>query len=231
MKAAAIDRFGPPSVLAIHTLPVPQPGSREILIALHSAGVGVWDADIRDGSWQPAGRPKFPLVPGMDGAGVVVATGARVRRIHIGDEVWAMDYANAHNGFYAEYIAVDDDHAARKPRRLDLLHAGAAVTTGLTALHGIDNVLHVKRGETVFIFGASGAVGTLAIQFAKRKKACVLATASGRQATTSSDISAPTAPSTRAAPVPRNSFGAWLPGESMPRWSSLADQPSSHFWI
>ncbi len=65
---------------------------------------------------------------------------------------------------------------------LDLLQAGAAVTTGLTALQGIDDVLHVRRGETVLIFGASGAVGTLAIQFAKRHGARVLATASGRDA-------------------------------------------------
>jgi NADPH:quinone reductase len=51
MKAAAIDRFGPPSVLKLHTLPVPQPDAGELLIALHAAGVGVWDADIRDGWW------------------------------------------------------------------------------------------------------------------------------------------------------------------------------------
>ena len=165
----------------------------------------------------------------MDGAGVVVATGAR--RIHIGDEVWAMDYANARNGFCAEYITVDENRAARKPRGLDLLHAGAAVTTGLTALHGIDNVLHVKRGETVFIFGASGAVGTLAIQFAKRKKARVLATASGLRATTLvRHLGADGAVDARSAGA-AHSFRAWLPRESMPLWSSPADQPSSHYWI
>jgi NADPH:quinone reductase-like Zn-dependent oxidoreductase len=62
MKAVAIDRFGSPSVLTLHTLPVPEPGPSEVLIALHAAGVGVWDAAIRDGSWRPTGRPKFPLV-------------------------------------------------------------------------------------------------------------------------------------------------------------------------
>jgi len=182
MKAAAIDRFGPPSVLKLHTLPVPAPGPREVLIALHSAGVGVWDASIRDGSWQPAGRPKFPLVPGTDGAGIVVAKGARVRRFRIGDRVYAYDYANPKGGFYAEYVAVDANHAGRVPRRLDLLHAGATVTTGLTALQGIDDALRLRRGETILIFGASGAVGTLAVQFSKRRRARVLATASGRDA-------------------------------------------------
>ncbi len=182
MKAAAIDQFGPPSVLKLHTLPVPEAGPREVLIALHSAGVGVWDASIRDGSWQPAGRPKFPFVPGTDGAGIVLAKGGRVRRFRIGERVYAYDYANPKGGFYAEYVAVDANHAGRVPRGLDLLHAGATVTTGLTALQGIDDSLRLRRGETILIFGASGAVGTLAVQFAKRRRARVLATASGRDA-------------------------------------------------
>lgn len=73
MRAAAIDPFGPPAALTLHTLPVPQPGRNEILLAVHAAGVGVWDASIRDGSWQPYGRAKFPLVLGTDGAGIVIA--------------------------------------------------------------------------------------------------------------------------------------------------------------
>src|SRR5437879_9113051 len=89
MKAAAIDKFGPPSNLKLHTLPVPKPKPDEVLIALHAAGVGVWDASVRDGSWQPGGRPKFPLVPGTDGAGIVVGKGARVRRFNLGDRVYA----------------------------------------------------------------------------------------------------------------------------------------------
>jgi NADPH:quinone reductase len=182
MKAAAIDQFGTPSVLKLHTLPVPEAGPREVLIALHSAGVGVWDASIRDGSWQPAGRPKFPFVPGTDGAGIVLAKGGRVRRFRIGERVYAYDYANPKGGFYAEYVAVDANHAGRVPRGLELLHAGATVTTGLTALQGIDDSLRLRRGETILIFGASGAVGTLAVQFAKRRRARVLATASGRDA-------------------------------------------------
>ena len=74
------------------------------------------------------------------------------------------------------------NRAGRVPRRLDLLHAGATVTTGLTALQGIDDILHLRRGETILIFGASGAVGTLAVQFAKCRRAHVIATASGRDA-------------------------------------------------
>ncbi len=177
MKAAALDHFGPPSVLTLHRLPVPVPRPHQVLIAVHAAGVGVWDASIRDGSWRPNGRPRFPVVPGTDGAGVVVAKGGRVGRFRLGDRVWASDF-----GFYQEYVAVDANNIGRVPRRLDLLHAGAATTTGLTALQGIDDALRVRRGETVLIFGASGAVGTLAVQLAKRRGTRVLATASGREA-------------------------------------------------
>lgn len=182
MKAAAVDRFGPPAALRLRTLPVPEPESHEVLIALHAAGVGVWDASIRDGTWQPTGRSRFPLIPGLDGAGIVVRKGARVRRFRPGDRVYALDLSNPRGGFYAEYVAVDADHVAPVPRRLDLPRAAAAVATGLTALQGVDDTLRLRRGETVLIFGASGAVGTLAVQFAKRRRARVLATATGRAA-------------------------------------------------
>lgn len=182
MKAAAIDRFGPPSVFALHALPVPEPGPDEVLIALHAAGVGVWDAEIRAG-WWPSGRPKFPLVLGTDGAGVVAAIGTRVRRFRTGQRVWAYEFPNPKGGFYAEYVAVKAAHVAPVPRRLNLLDAGAAIVTALTALQGIDDALHVRRGETVLIFGATGAVGTMALQLAKRRGARVIATATGRKAT------------------------------------------------
>ena len=179
MRAAAIDHCGSPSVLRLHVLPVPKPGPREVLIALHTAGVGVWDTEIRNGSWRPyGGRPGFPLVPGTDGAGRVVATGARVRRFQVGNRVWGYDLG----GFYAEYVAVAAAHVGHVPKRLDLLQAGAGAVTGLTALQGIDDQLRLRRGETLLIFGASGAVGTLAVQFAKRRRASVIGTASGRDA-------------------------------------------------
>ena len=182
MKAAAIDRFGPPSILKLHTLPVPAPGPNEVLIRLHAAGVGVWDASVRDGSWRPFGQPRFPLIPGTDGAGIVVSKGARVRRFRVGDRLWAYHYANPKGGFYAEYVAVDVRHAGPVPAHLDFLQAAAAATTGLTAIEGVDDALRLRRSETVLIYGATGAVGTLAIQFAKRLGARVIATASGRDA-------------------------------------------------
>src|SRR6202790_5060814 len=182
MKAAAIDRFGPPSVLKLHTLPVPEPGPSEVLLALYAAGVGVWDPEVHDGSLRPFGNPKFPLALGTDCAGIVVSISARVRRFNLWDRLLGCDYANRKGGFYAEYVAVDSQHAGRAPKQLDLLQAGAAATTGLTALQGIDGALRVRRDETVLIYGASGAVGTLAVQFAKRRRARVIATATGTDA-------------------------------------------------
>jgi NADPH:quinone reductase len=181
MKAVAIDRFGKPSVLKLHTLPRPEPGPNEVLIKLHTVGIGVWDIDIRKG-WWPSGRPKLPLVIGVDGAGTIAAKGARASRLKIGERVWAYEFINPTGGFYAEYIAVNAKRVGRVPRRLDLLHAGAAAVTALTAMQGINEVLRIRRGETVLIFGATGAVGTMAIQFARGRGARVIATATGRKA-------------------------------------------------
>jgi NADPH:quinone reductase len=181
MKAAAIDRFGPPEVLTLHTLPVPQPGPGEVLIALQGAGVGKWDAEIRAGTYT-TGKARFPLVLGTDGAGIVAAKGARVRRFDVDDRVWAYEFTNPKGGFYAEFVAVKAEHVGHAPQSLTLLEAGASAVTGLTALQGIDEHLELREAETVLIFGAPGAVGTLALQFAKLRGARVIGTATGRDA-------------------------------------------------
>jgi NADPH:quinone reductase-like Zn-dependent oxidoreductase len=178
MRAAAIDEFGPPSVLTLHTLPVPTPGPHEVLIAVHAAGVGYWDARRRDGSWAEE-RHRFPQVLGTDGAGIIVGSGSGVERFSLYDRVWAYQYSNPKGGFYAEYVAVHMDNVGTAPSGLRTIEAGAAAVTGLTALQGIDDHLEVSQREIVLIFGASGAVGTLAIQFAKRRGATVIGTASG----------------------------------------------------
>ncbi|MCU1310894.1 MAG: NADPH:quinone reductase [Candidatus Angelobacter sp.] len=179
MRAAAIDRFGGPEVLTVHTLPVPEIDDNEVLIAVHTAGVGRWDADMRAG-WLPDGeQPHFPLVLGTDGSGHVAKVGSRIRRFKVGEEVYSYSFANPKGGFYAEYVAVVAEKVAHTPNGLDLEHAGAIGTIGLTALQGIDDALHLKKGESVIIHGASGGLGTLAVQFAKLRGARVLGTASG----------------------------------------------------
>jgi NADPH:quinone reductase-like Zn-dependent oxidoreductase len=177
MRAAAIDRFGGPEVLTIHTLPVPEVDDNEVLIAVHTAGVGSWDADMRDG-WSPDGKkPRFPVLLGTDGSGHIAQVGSRIRRFKIGEPVYAYSFGNPKGGFYAEYVAVSAEKVAHKPNTLDLEHAGAIGTTGLTALQGIDDALGLKKGESVIIHGATGGVGTLALQFAKMRGARVLGTA------------------------------------------------------
>jgi NADPH:quinone reductase len=176
MRAAAIDRFGGPKQLRLHPVRVPEIDEHEILIAVHTAGVGPWDAEMRE--WFLYGSPKFPLILGTDGSGTVAAVGSRVRRFELGDQVFSYSYENPKGGFYAEYVAVAAEKVGYAPKTLNMVEAGAVPTTGLTALQGVDDALRVAQGETVVIHGASGGVGSLAIQFAKLRKARVLATAS-----------------------------------------------------
>lgn len=178
MQAAAIDRAGGPEVLTLHTLPVPKPGPDEVLIAIDTAGVAVWDADIREHP-DSIKHHRFPLVLGTDGSGVVAAVGARVRGYTVGEPVYAYSWDNPQGGFYAQYVAVPAKNVGHVPPGMALGDAGAIGTTGLTAIQGIDDALHLKAGETVIIHGATGGVGTLAVQFAKLRGARVLATASG----------------------------------------------------
>jgi NADPH:quinone reductase-like Zn-dependent oxidoreductase len=180
MRAAALDKFGGPQVLTLHELPVPEIEPSDVLIAMHTAGVGSWDADMRGGWWPDSNRPKPPVVLGVDGSGTIAAVGSRVRRFAPGDAVYAYGFAESRGGFYSEYVAVAAENVGRVPESLTMKEAGAVAAVGLTALQGVDDVLHVKRGESVVVHGASGNVGCLALQFAKMRGARVLATASGR---------------------------------------------------
>lgn len=180
MRAAVLHRFGGPEVLTLQVVPVPALDASEVLIAVHTAGVGSWDADMREGWWPDSDRPELPLVLGTDGSGTIAAVGSRVRRFRPGERVYAYSFANPKGGFYAEYVAVAADKVGRPPANLSLAEAGAIPTTGLTAIQGVDDVLQITRGESVVIHGAAGGVGSLALQFAKMRGARVLATASGR---------------------------------------------------
>jgi NADPH:quinone reductase len=179
MRAAAIDRFGGPDVLTLHELPVPSLAPDEVLIAVHTAGVGSWDAEMRGGWWPYKYKAKFPLVLGSDGSGTIAAKGSRVRRFQLGDRVYSFNWEIRKGGFYATYAAVPAENVAPIPDGLDLEQAGGVPVVGLTALQGIDDQLKLKKGERILIHGASGGVGSLALQFARGRGAQVLATASG----------------------------------------------------
>ena len=176
MKAAAIDRYGGPEVLQSHVLPVPRPRSKEILIRLEAAGIGVWDADVRAGEFE-SGKSGFPKVLGNDGAGTVVAIGRGVRRAKVGDRVYAYAWKG---GFYAQYVAVKQDDTAIAPPNVPTEEAGALGADGVTGLIGLQDKLKLRKGESLLVFGASGGIGHLAVQLAKRMGARVLGVASGK---------------------------------------------------
>jgi NADPH:quinone reductase-like Zn-dependent oxidoreductase len=176
MKAAAFDRFGGPEVLHAETLPVPRPGPTQVLVRLESAGIGVWDPYIRSGELK-LGPSRFPQIIGNDGAGEVVAVGDRARRFRVGDRVYAYSFAG---GFYAEYVAVDEDATAPIPQGLSTEEAGVLGADGVTALRGLQDHLHLSAGQKLMVYGASGGIGHIAVQIAKRMGARVLAVASGK---------------------------------------------------
>jgi NADPH:quinone reductase-like Zn-dependent oxidoreductase len=178
MRAAAIDKAGGPEVITLRTLPVPRPDADEVLIAVHTAGVASWDVSVRQHP-DLLKHSSFPLVLGTDGSGVIAAVGSRVQDFKPGDQVYTYSWDNPKGGFYAEYVAVPAKLVGHVPRGMSLRDAGAIGTTGLTAIQGIDDQLHIKPGETLIIHGAAGGVGSLALQFAKLRGARVLATASG----------------------------------------------------
>lgn len=181
MRAVALDRFGGPETLKMQTLPVPAIAPDEILIRVEAAGVGAWDPFEREGGFtEITGREaKFPYVLGTDGAGVIAAVGDQVSRFKEGDHVYALELANPNGGFYAEYAVVKADNASIIPGDLTMEQAAVLPSDAVTALNGLDDVLRLKRGESVMIFGASGGIGHLAVQLAKRLGARVFAVASG----------------------------------------------------
>ncbi len=171
MNAAGFDKAGGPEVLTLHRVPVPTPKADEVLIQVHAAGVSVWEDDMR--AHLAVRSP--PFIMGGEGSGTVVAVGSDVHTFKPGDEVYGMTGI----GFYAEYVKARATSIAPVPKSLDLTQASILGISGLSALQGIDDVLEMRAGQSLIIHGASGAVGTLAIQIAKHRGVRVLATATG----------------------------------------------------
>ena len=181
MRAAALDRFGGVENIHLTQLPVPQPGPDEVLLRIESAGVGVWDPYEREGEFAKmfGTKPAFPYVLGSDGAGTVAAVGAQVHRFKEGDHAYALALTNPKGGFYAEYAVVKADNVSHIPKQLSVEQAGVMPSDALTALRGLDEILKLKEGESLMVFGAGGGIGHLAVQLAKRMGGRVFAVASG----------------------------------------------------
>ena len=181
MRAVALDQFGGPEALKIQDLPIPEIDAQEVLIRVEAAGVGAWDPYEREGRFVEimGVEPTFPYVLGTDGAGTIAAVGKDVSRFKEGDRVYGAQLANPKGGFYAQYAAIKADNASLIPGNLSIEQAAVLPTDGLTALTGLEKVLGLKSGESLMVFGASGGIGHLALQLAKRLGANVFAIASG----------------------------------------------------
>jgi NADPH:quinone reductase-like Zn-dependent oxidoreductase len=182
MRAVAIDEFGGIEKIKPRKLPVPEVATDEVLVRVDTAGVGVWDPFEREGGFAKefGVKANFPYVLGTDGAGTVEAVGDEVHNLKRGDQVYGINLMSPKGGFYAEYTAVKADNAAKIPQALSTREAGVLAVDGVTALNGLDKMLGLKAGESILILGASGGIGHLAVQLAKRMKAHVLAVASGQ---------------------------------------------------
>lgn len=176
MNAMALDAYGGPEVLTMHTVPVPSIDDDEVLIDVAFAGVGVWDGKQREGAMaamEPGGGHRFPIVPGADGSGTIVAVGARVAGLAVGDVVYGYSFLSPKGGFHARYVAVAAEGVARVPRGMPLDQAGALAVPAITALVGLER-LQVRPGSRLLVFGASGSVGHAAVQLGKALGARVI---------------------------------------------------------
>ncbi len=173
MKAAVVETAGPPNTLHIKNVPLPRVARSHVIIALEYAGLGVWDAAQRAGSYGPVEPGK---ILGADGSGTIAAVAADVSKFKVGDRVYSYSYGNPAGGFHAEYVSVPADRVAHLPAQLEMSVAGAMPCIALTALSGLER-LKVNRGQTVFVFGGSGGVGSMAVWLASVAGATVVASA------------------------------------------------------
>jgi NADPH:quinone reductase-like Zn-dependent oxidoreductase len=172
MKAIVLHQSGGPEVLKYEDAPRPHPKDDEILIRVMAAGVNPVDVFIREGRGN-----QFPLIPGMDVAGVVEQAGNKVTKFKRGDAVYAY-LSFEEQGGYAEFAVTKQDHAALKPKSIDFEHAAAVPLAATTVWQALTEKAGLRAGQTVLIHGGSGGVGTFAVQIAKARGAKVIATAS-----------------------------------------------------
>ncbi|MFL6518611.1 MAG: NADP-dependent oxidoreductase [Chthoniobacterales bacterium] len=177
MKAVVLRGYGGPEVSKLEDVPRPEPKDDEILIRVIAASVNPVDVAIRKGYLAELIGNKFPLILGMDAAGIVEKAGAKITKFKKGDSVYAF-FTLASEGGYAEYVIAKESEAALKPKLVSYAQAAALPAAGSTAWLALVDTAKLGAGQTVLIHGASGGVGHFAIQIAKAKGAKVIATAS-----------------------------------------------------
>jgi NADPH:quinone reductase-like Zn-dependent oxidoreductase len=180
MKAVLIERYGDEEVMELAQTEQPRPGAGQVLVKVKAAAVNPVDWKIRDGLGELFGL-KPPLILGCEIAGTVESVGPSrtgSSDFALGDEVYG--YLGTHTGGYAEYVAAPASEFVRKPKQIDFDTAASVPVAALTAWQGIFDHGKLARGQRILITGASGAVGSMAVQLAKVKGAHVIGTGSGR---------------------------------------------------
>lgn len=177
MKAFQVIKYSKKEILRLTEVAEPKVAENEVLVQIHAAGVNLLDTMIKWGEFKLFLPYKTPLTNGHDLAGVITQVGSKVSKYKVGDEVFSRvsDYKI---GTFAEYIAVNEDDLALKPKNLSMNEAASIPLVGLTAWQALVEIGKVKKGQKVFIQAGSGGVGTFAIQLAKHLGAYVASTTS-----------------------------------------------------
>ena len=172
MKAIRVHEFGGPDVLRLEEVPTPQPGPGQVLVRMHATGVNPVETYIRAGKYPRL--PELPYTPGNDGAGVVEQVAPDVNQFKVGDRVYT---AGSVSGTYAEFALCKAEQVHPLPAKVSFAHGAAVGTPYATAYRGLFQRANAKPGETVLVHGASGGVGTAAVQLARARGLRVLGTA------------------------------------------------------
>ncbi len=175
MKAVRIHEYGGASVLSYEDAPLPEINQDDVLIKVHASGVNPVDWKVREGIRKR--NTSFPFILGWDVSGVIDQVGGEVADFKKGDEVYSRPDLTR-NGSYSEYIAVRASEVALKPKTLNHIEAASVPLAALTAWQALFTGGNLQAGQKVLLLGASGGVGSFATQFAKWKKATVVAVCS-----------------------------------------------------
>ena len=181
-------KYGPPEVLEIAETDPPEPSAGQVLVRVEAAGINPVDYKIRNGSLKLIMPGRFPRIPGGEIAGTVEKTGPGPSAFKPGDRVFAM--LRTPQGGYAQYVAVQEKLLCLMPQALSFEEAAAVPLAGLTALQSLRDKGKIARGMRVLVNGASGGVGSYAVQIAKAHQAHVTGVCSGRNLSFVRDLGA-----------------------------------------
>ena len=183
MRAAQIEEYGDASVIQINEVNQPEPGDGQVLIKVVAASLNPFDTKLREG-YMKAGIPlRFPATLGGDLAGTVVALGVGVTGLAVGDKVYGQANVVAGNsGSFAEFAATKASEVAQMPSNVDFEQAASLPLVGVSALQALVRHINLQAGQKLFIHGAAGGIGTIAVQVAKHLGAYVAGTATGEGA-------------------------------------------------